>query len=85
MQWRPVHKKPSTRNPALKPQGVHWFLVWERHAVHGETVETQETQGTLEASKAFLGMGLQCSARGPRVEPTGPRTEQRMGAAGRGS
>ena len=32
-------------------------LVWERHVLHGKTIEAQETQGTLEASRVFLGMG----------------------------
>eukprot|EP00959_Pyramimonas_sp_CCMP1952_P125469 2623301-Pyramimonas_sp.AAC.1 len=60
-QWRPVHKKHTTSNPAVRPQDVHWFLVWERHAVHRKTIETQETQGTLEANRAFLGMSLHCT------------------------
>eukprot|EP00959_Pyramimonas_sp_CCMP1952_P100851 2109688-Pyramimonas_sp.AAC.1 len=56
----PSHKTPSTRNPALRPQGVRGSLVRERHACHGKTIEAQGIQGTLETSRVFLGMGLHC-------------------------
>eukprot|EP00959_Pyramimonas_sp_CCMP1952_P118561 2478848-Pyramimonas_sp.AAC.1 len=40
-----------TGNPTLRPQEVRGFLVWERHAARGKTIDTQKPQGTLEASR----------------------------------
>ncbi len=38
------------------------LLVWERRAFRRRTIEIQRTQGTLEASRVLLGMGLLCGA-----------------------
>ena len=57
LQWGLGHKKPSTRNPTLVPQGSYRFVAWEPTAFHGKTLRNEETQGTLEGSSVFLGMG----------------------------
>ena len=60
LQWELGHKKPSTRNPTLESQGSYRFVVWEPMAFHGKTLRNEETQGTLEGSRVFLGMGSHC-------------------------
>ena len=60
MQWGLGHKKPSARNPTLNPQEVHRFLAKEPDVSPSKTIGPQETQGTLEGSRVFLGMGPHC-------------------------
>ena len=49
--------KPSTRNPTVNPQEVYRFWAKGPDGSLGKTIEAQETQGTLEGSRVFLGMG----------------------------
>ena len=65
IQWELGHKKPSTRNPTLESQGSYRFVVWEPMAFHCKTLRNEETQGTLEGSRVFLGMGSHCKATYP--------------------
>ena len=60
LQWGLGHQKPSARNPTLNPQEVYRCLVWEPFVRLGKTIETQESEGTLEGSRMFLGMGPHC-------------------------
>eukprot|EP00959_Pyramimonas_sp_CCMP1952_P379932 7959188-Pyramimonas_sp.AAC.1 len=46
------------RNPTLETPGRPLISGWERHTFHGKTSEARETQGTLEASRVFLGLSL---------------------------
>ena len=63
--WELGHKNPSTRNPTLNPQEVYRLFATGTHVSLGKTIETQETQGTLEGSRVFLGMSPHCmSGRG---------------------
>eukprot|EP00959_Pyramimonas_sp_CCMP1952_P132537 2771477-Pyramimonas_sp.AAC.1 len=52
----PDSRSSTTRDPTLRPQDVHGVLVWGRHACHCKTIEAEQTHGTLEASRVFLGM-----------------------------
>ena len=87
LQWGLGHKKPSTRNPTLKPQDAHRCFAWEGHVLHCMTTGMQETQGTLDGNRMFLGMGSHCRPSplgvkigepgldGSRLEPRTPRID----------
>ena len=42
---------------------------WERHDFHRKTIGTQETQGTLEGSRVFLGIGFHCRSAPVQTRP----------------
>ena len=64
---RAVEARPQetpTRNRTLNPQDVYRFLAKELDVSLGKTIESQETQGTLEGSRVLLGMIPHCTSMG---------------------
>eukprot|EP00959_Pyramimonas_sp_CCMP1952_P117738 2461194-Pyramimonas_sp.AAC.1 len=45
LQQGPDRRKPGTRNPIPRPQGVHGFLAWARRALNRRIVDAQESLG----------------------------------------
>eukprot|EP00959_Pyramimonas_sp_CCMP1952_P441313 9238808-Pyramimonas_sp.AAC.1 len=72
LQWKPVRKKPSTRNPTLSSRtSIDFWCGNATLSILSKTIETQETQGTGEASRgvSWHGPPLQERGRDPVARP----------------